>query len=117
MFLRSLAVLALTAASVLGADEFPTPYNSDKGDPQPISPEEALSKLTPAARLQGHDLCRGAGGAESHRDVLRCAGAAVGRGELYLCGASAEVRPAAARSHRGIRRREGRRARDEAHGV
>ncbi|MEP6669562.1 MAG: PVC-type heme-binding CxxCH protein [Chthoniobacter sp.] len=43
--LRVPALIFALTASVLGADEFPTPYNSDKGDPQPISPEEALSKL------------------------------------------------------------------------
>ena len=42
----ALATLAVLAVSAYAVDEFPTPYNSEKGDPQPISPAEALSKLT-----------------------------------------------------------------------
>ncbi|MEP6669561.1 MAG: PVC-type heme-binding CxxCH protein [Chthoniobacter sp.] len=42
---RSLAVFAALTASLLAADEFPTPYNTNKDNPQPISPEEALAKL------------------------------------------------------------------------
>lgn len=45
--MRALALFAALAASTLvaAADEFPQPYNTEKGDPQPISPAEALSKL------------------------------------------------------------------------
>jgi len=45
--LSYLAALALsTTVLSAAADDFPQPYNTDKGDPQPISPAEALSKLT-----------------------------------------------------------------------
>ena len=40
------ALLLACTASILVADEFPQPYNSEKGNPAPISPEEALGKLT-----------------------------------------------------------------------
>src|SRR5258707_5351761 len=43
---RALAILAALAASGLAADEFPRPYNTEPENPSPISPEEALTKLT-----------------------------------------------------------------------
>src|ERR1700761_5234881 len=45
MSLRILALLAALTVSALAADDFPQPYNTEPGNPSPISPEEALSKL------------------------------------------------------------------------
>ena len=43
--MRALALFAVLLASAIAADEFPAPYNSQPGNPSPISPEEALTKL------------------------------------------------------------------------
>jgi putative membrane-bound dehydrogenase-like protein len=43
---RILLAFVLLAAATLHADEFPTPYNSEKDTGSPITPAEALSKLT-----------------------------------------------------------------------
>lgn len=43
--MRALALLAALTVSAFAADEFPQPYNTEPGNPSPISPEEALTKL------------------------------------------------------------------------